>query len=189
MLKQRKKTNNTCLVIDLEACCWLGNPPQGQYNEIIEIGVVSVGYHTKDVIKVKSIIVKPEFSEISKFCTELTTLTPEYIEEHGVTFSKACEILEKEFDSNTKMWISWGDYDRIAFQKECELKNVKYPLGKTHFNLKEWFALQYGMKQSPSLSKVVKSLGAEFVGTKHRGVDDARMTAVVLKEMLKNKKL
>lgn len=180
---KKPKTNSLVNVIDLEACCWYGNPPAGQYKEIIEIGIACVDYHTKEIVESRSIIVKPEFSDISEFCTKLTTLTPEFIQENGIPFKKACKILMEEFNSEKRMWFSWGDYDRTAFEKECAFKKIKYPLGKTHFNLKEWYAFKHGSKQSPGVSSALKELGIEFEGTQHRGVDDAINTAKILKSL------
>jgi inhibitor of KinA sporulation pathway (predicted exonuclease) len=184
MRKNEKKVVGKLVnVIDLEACCWYGNPPSGQYKEIIEIGITTVDFYTKDVIESRSIIVKPEFSEISDFCTKLTTLTPGFVKENGVTFKKACKILMEEFNSEKRMWFSWGDYDRTAFEKECSLKNIKYPLSKTHFNLKELYSFKFGFKQSQSVTTALKNLGIEFDGTQHRGVDDSRNTAYILQKM------
>ena len=180
---RKEKINSFVLVVDLEACCWMGNPPEGQYKEIIEIGIACVDYFTKEIISSRSIIVKPEFYEIGKFCTELTTLTPEYVKENGVSFKEACKILLNEYQSDKRMWISWGDYDRVAFEKECVLKKVEYPFGRTHFNLKEWYAFKYGLKQSPGVSTALKKIGIEFEGVQHRGVDDAKMTAMILKNI------
>jgi len=180
---RKEKSNSFALVIDLEACCWMGNPPAGQYKEIIEIGIACVDYFTKEIISSKSILVKPEFSEISKFCTELTTITPEMIESSGVSLEEACEILMTEFQSDKKMWFSWGNYDRIALEKECALKKIKYPFGKTHFNLKEWYAFKNGLKVSPGVASAIKKMGIEFEGTHHRGIDDAINTAKILKNL------
>jgi len=182
---KREKKNSFALVVDIEACCWMGNPPIGQHKEIIEIGVACVDYFTKEMIQSRSIIVKPALSEISEFCTKLTTLTPEFVEKNGVSFKKACKILIDEFQADKRMWFSWGDYDRVAFEKECALKKVKYPFGKTHFNLGEWYAFKYGLKQSTSVSNALKKMGVEFEGTCHRGVDDAINTARILKELSK----
>lgn len=183
MRMKKGKINSFALVVDLEACCWMGNPPEGQYKEIIEIGIACVDYFTKEIIDSRSIIVKPEFSEISAFCTELTTITPELIEKEGVSFKKACKILVDEYQSDKRMWFSWGDYDRTAFEKECALKKVKYPFGKTHFNLKEWYAFKNGKKMAPSVSNALKELGLEFDGVPHRGIDDAINTAKILKSL------
>lgn len=183
-MKMRKERKNSfALVVDLEACCWMGDPPKGQYKEIIEIGIACVDYFTKEIIESRSIIVKPEFSEISAFCTKLTTITPELVEKEGVSFKKACKILTDEYQSDRRMWFSWGDYDRVAFEKECAFKNIKYPFGRTHFNLKEWYAFKKGEKISTSVSTAIKQLGLEFEGTAHRGVDDAINTARILQKL------
>lgn len=171
------------LVIDLEACCWYGEPKLGMYKEIIEIGVANVDFFTKEITKTKSIIVKPQFSDISKFCTKLTTITPELVEKEGVPFKEACKILRDELWSEKKMWFSWGDYDRIAMEKESAQKKVKYPMSKTHINLGALFAFRYGLKQSPSVSTALKQLGLEFEGQAHRGYVDAFNTARILREM------
>lgn len=185
IIKKKKIAGKLVNVIDLEACCWLGNPPKGQYKEIIEIGIACVDYYTKEIVHSRIIIVKPEFSNISKFCTKLTTLTPEYIEKNGISFKEACDVLKYEFNSEKRMWFSWGNYDREAFIKECKLKKVDYPFGKTHINLKELFGLKYGIKQAPGLSDALKVLGIEFEGQRHRGIADSINTAVILQKFLK----
>lgn len=180
----KKENKSYVLVIDLEACCWRGNPPEGQHKEIIEIGIACVDYLSKEIISSESIIVKPEFSEISEFCTELTTLTPEYVLKNGISLKRACEILENKYFSNKTMWFSWGNYDRTAFEKECFFKKIKYPFGQTHINLKELFAFKYGLKQSPGVSIALKKIGIPFDGTRHRGVDDAINTAKILRHLI-----
>ena len=69
------------LVIDIESTCWDHKTPEGMDNEIIEIGISGIDYKTKEVRLRETIVVKPEYSTISDFCTELTTLTQEYIDE------------------------------------------------------------------------------------------------------------
>ena len=64
------------LVIDVESTCWEGSPPPGQSSEIIEIGLCPVDLKTLTRLEKRSILIKPIQSEISDFCTELTTLTP-----------------------------------------------------------------------------------------------------------------
>ena len=62
------------LVIDLESTCWDGPPPEGQVSEIIEIGVVTLDVAALQRVDKQSILIKPTKSEISAFCTQLTTL-------------------------------------------------------------------------------------------------------------------
>jgi len=184
MEKKKKETRKFVNVIDLEACCWRGNPPKGQSKEIIEIGIASVDFYTKEIIKKRSILVKPKHSEISAFCTELTTITQEMVDKKGVSFEIACKILVKEFNSNKSMFVSWGEYDKDAFKKECRSKKTPYPFGKTHINLEKLFAFKYGLKQPASVSGALKLLDMEFTGTKHRGISDAINTARILQKII-----
>ena len=51
-------------VVDVEATCWEGDPPAGQRNEIIEIGIVALNLETLECTDKRSIMVRPEYSEI-----------------------------------------------------------------------------------------------------------------------------
>ena len=178
---RKEKINTFALIIDIEACCWMSPIPAGMSKEIIEIGIAQVDYFSKEIIGSRSIIVKPQFSEISAFCTKLTTITQELVDKEGVSFKKACKILVDEFQSDRRMWFSWGDYDRISMEQQCLISKVNYPFGKTHFNLKEWYAFKRGEKMSTSVSNALKNEGLEFEGRAHRGYVDAYNTARLLK--------
>lgn len=56
------------IVVDVESTCWQDTPPDGQESEIIEIGVcidVALGKR----LEKESILVKPEKSRVTQFCT------------------------------------------------------------------------------------------------------------------------
>ena len=169
------------LVIDIESTCWDHKTPEGMDNEIIEIGISGIDYKTKEVRLRETIVVKPEYSTISDFCTELTTLTQEYIDEHGISFAEACEILEKRYKSRDRIWFSWGEYDRKQFEKNCKKKGVRYPFGRTHLNAKPLFSFAYGIGRDLGVGMALEHLGMEFEGTPHRGGDDAYNIARILK--------
>ncbi len=63
------------IVVDVESTCWMGEPPIGQMNEIIEVGVSTIETSNLSIIGKDSYIIKPRFSKISDFCTELTGIT------------------------------------------------------------------------------------------------------------------
>jgi len=90
---KRKMKRDIALVIDLEATCWRGRPPEGMYNEIIEIGITGVDYRTKEIKFKDTIVVKPKFSDISEFCTELTSIDQELIDKEGVDFEEALSLI------------------------------------------------------------------------------------------------
>jgi inhibitor of KinA sporulation pathway (predicted exonuclease) len=179
----KNQIRDAILVVDLEATCWRGSPPEGMYSEIIEFGIAVVDFKTKEVLEKDSIIVKPKFSEISFFCTELTTLTPEFIESQGVSFEDACDILRTKYKSERRLWASWGKYDFLQIEKECELKKVKFPMGRDHYNLKPLFSFKNNTNGDLGVDTALKHLGLNFEGTHHRGVDDAVNIARILKTM------
>src|SRR5690606_24646372 len=120
--------------------------PDGQTNEIIEIGVCLVDPHSAPIAITdkRSILVKPTESVISPFCTQLTTLTQEMVDEGGIDFEDACKILETEYDSRNRMWVAWGGWDKRFIMKQCKRRAVRYPFSKKHSNLKRVFQENYG---------------------------------------------
>ena len=107
------------IVIDIESTCWDGGmPPRGQTNDIIEIGICPLELSSGRRLEKRSILVKPERSKVSPFCTELTTLTQEQVD-GGIAFKDACKILEDEYHGAERLWASFGDYDRRQFEKQC----------------------------------------------------------------------
>jgi inhibitor of KinA sporulation pathway (predicted exonuclease) len=173
------------LVIDIESTCWDGGfPPRGQANDIIEIGLCPIEVSSGRRLEKRSILVKPERSTVSPFCTELTTLTQEQVDT-GIAFKDACKILETEYLSQERLWASFGDYDRRQFEKQCRDQGIRYPFGPGHLNAKTLFAVSKGLPAEVGLPQAMALLGLKLEGTHHRGHDDAWNIAAVLCETLK----
>ena len=128
------------IVIDVEATCWEDKRKTREESEIIEIGICLLDVKTGEITDNRGIIVKPESSEVSEFCTELTTLTQEMVN-NGISFRYAYDVLMKEYQSRERTWVSYGQYDWFQFRKECEKKDVPYPFSSCHINIKNLFAL------------------------------------------------
>jgi inhibitor of KinA sporulation pathway (predicted exonuclease) len=171
------------LVIDLEATCWESDPPPGETNEIIEIGLCLLDVATGERLERRSIFVKPQRSTLSEFCVQLTTITPEMLA-GGLTFEEACQLLREEYQSDKRTWASYGDYDRLQLMKQCETLGIHYPMGRSHINVKNLLALQYGLKREVDLLRGMDLVGLPFEGILHRGVDDAWNIAAVLGRVL-----
>lgn len=185
------KTENYCkiimkfdriIVVDIESTCW-EYPVVSNINEIIEIGISPIDTKTGDILDTKSIIVKPENSQVSEFCTRLTTLTQEYVDS-GISFKDACDILIDEYNSKKYVWASYGHYDKNQFESQCKRGNIEYPFSKVHINIKLLFALKYSLKREVGMTKALKLLGLPLIGTHHRGGDDSRNIANILSKML-----
>jgi len=176
------KTNLDMInIIDLECCCWKGKPA----GDIIEIGIAVINNKCCKIVKNEAIIVNTIQDEVSDFCTELTTLTPEFVDQYGITFRDACTKLENSYNSKNRVWVSYGDFDRLHFQKMCTKYKVQYPFGRTHINIKNLVALLEGWNKEIGMHGAYnKLLQNEMQGIHHRGVDDARNIAYIFKTIL-----
>lgn len=184
------KPTDKILVVDLEATCWKYSPPSGQISEIIEIGVamVIVGLDKIRIERGPEILIHPTQSEVSDFCTELTTITPRMVmEDRAMDFSDACAyLLETYPDASEMVWSSWGDYDRWMLIQECKRKNVPFPLSDRHLNLKMMTAVLRGWSKEKGLAAALNSLQMDFADdtTYHRGGDDAfNIARLMVKQM------
>jgi inhibitor of KinA sporulation pathway (predicted exonuclease) len=172
------------VVIDVESTCWEGYPPPGEMSEIIEVGVCTLDLVTLERGDRRSILVQPQRSKVSTFCTRLTTLTQEMVN-RGVWLAEAVKVLADEYQASERLFASWGDYDRNQFQRNCRAYDLPYPFGPTHLNVKNLFAMSIGLPKEIGLDEAFAKYGLTLEGTHHRGVDDAWNTAHVLALMLK----
>ena len=171
------------LVVDVEATCWEGEPPGDQEPEIIEIGLCLLDVRSCARGENHSILVSPQRSTISNYCTKLTTLTQDEVGS-GLSFSEACLLLRESFDSRERLWASYGDYDRKQFKRDCLALGVDYPFGSGHINVKSLFAIVNSLPSEIGLAEAMKYLGFPLEGTHHRGADDAWNIARILGHML-----
>lgn len=180
------KPVNKTLIVDLESTCWPDNNkcPTGQFSDIIEIGIVLYDLERLEIIENDSIIVFPK-SEITEYCTKLTGHTELSIRKNGIPFENALALLRSRYKSHKISWMSWGDYDRRQFERQCKREDKKYPFSITHTNLKHVFAICAGESYECNVERALAKLGMDFEGTPHSGVDDAKNIANILTEILK----
>lgn len=178
------KNLDLALVVDVESTCWEGDPPPGQASEIIEVGLCPVDLRSLERLERRSLLVKPVNSEISAFCTSLTTLEPSMFRD-ALNLQDAAKILKTEYVSKSRLWVSWGDYDRRQFERVCHAQGVAYPFGTSHLNLKSLFATARGLSQEVGLQTAYELLGRTMDGTHHRGHDDAWNIAGIYCDLLK----
>ncbi|WP_256105193.1 3'-5' exonuclease [Streptomyces sp. ODS05-4] len=167
-------------VVDVEATCWPGQPPPGAVSEIIEIGLTVVDLAAGERRARHRILVRPQRSAVSAFCTELTGLTPAEVA-RGTSFAEACRLLAAEHRAGERPWASWGDYDRRQFTRQCAATPAPYPFGRRHTNAKAVFTEAYGLRRRPGMAQALELAGLPLEGRHHRGEDDAwNIAALVL---------
>lgn len=168
-------------VVDIEATCWEGDPPAGQRNEIIEIGIVVLNLETLERTDKRSIMVRPEHSAVSGYCTQLTGITPEEAAT-GITFREACDLLRIEYHTDSRSWASWGDYDRKQFQKQS-VGDIRYPFSSRHINAKQVYSQAYQFKRA-GMARALRHAGLSLEGSHHRGADDAWNIAALISRLI-----
>jgi len=173
------------VVIDLEATCW-STPEETALNtsEIIEVGVCLLDALTGEIRNPRGLIVKPQVSVVSEFCTDLTSITPEMVR-HGMSFQDAINILKKDYGVSRKIMGGYGNYDQNMLAKECDRQGIKAPFGPTYLNVSAIATLKLKANKRLGLSDACQLFGLHFDGRQHRGVDDAVMAAKVLWECIK----
>lgn len=172
------------VVIDIESTCWEGPIPENMVSEIIEVGVALLDVNTGEISDNRGILVKPERSTVSMFCTELTTITQEMLDNEGILFKDACSILKKQYLSQSRAWASFGAYDLKQFQRQCKDMGIGYPFSPSHINVKTLFALKNKLVQEQGMAEALSTLNIPLEGIHHRGVDDANNIAKILRDLL-----
>lgn len=162
------------VIVDIEATCWeRGSKPPDQKNEIIEVGVCIFNLRDWKPEKKAQIIVKPTESKVSEYCTALTGWTQADLDSEGISLVAACNLLTNEYNTKQRAWASWGDYDRLQFERECSRKAINYPYSVKHMNLKTLYAIHRGWVKETGMADALHIQGLKLEGRHHKGVDDA----------------
>ena len=165
-------------VIDVESTCWEDIQPHDQVSEIIEIGLVELDLVTGTRLSKQSIMVRPQHSTVSPFCTALTGHTQADVD-RGVTFPEAFEQLRASFGFKNRVMVSWGDYDRKMFDRMLALHKLPAQDWR-HLNLKQAFSMLLYPEKEVGMSTALDRLRLPLVGRHHNGADDAANIATIL---------
>jgi inhibitor of KinA sporulation pathway (predicted exonuclease) len=67
--------------------------------------------------------------------------------------------------------------------QDCEYHRVAYPFRSGHLNLKAEFARTLGRRKKLGIAEALRHLGMTFEGSHHRGLDDARNIARIVRRV------
>jgi len=152
-------------------------------SEIIEIGVSPLDISSGRQMGKESILVRPEHSTVSEFCTRLTTLTQDQVN-RGISFPEACTLLKEKYLTKKRTWASYGDYDRRQFERQCRFYEIAYPFGPSHINVENLFAIINGLPREVGMAGALRHLNLPLEGTHHRADDDAWNIARLLSQLI-----
>lgn len=169
------------LVIDLEATCSEDDSVPRNEMEIIEIGAVIAESLTYDIIDEFQTFVRPvRHPRLTHFCKDLTTIRQIEVDT-APAFPQAMQELRRWMRAYPHaLFCSWGNYDRVQFERDCYFHRVDYPFGKSHLNLKHEYAIAQGLRKPVGMTVALRQVGLPLRGIHHRGIDDARNIARLL---------
>lgn len=168
------------IIYDLEATCWEGSPP-GIIQETIEIGAFRINEYA-EVTGEYNRFVKPIINPfLSPFCKKLTTIQQEDVN-RASKFDRVIEEFQDWIgliDDDEYILCSWGSFDKKLLIADCLLHRLEPDWVDRHINLKKEYQQIQRLSKPCGLKKAVRLEGLEFVGTQHRGIDDAENLAQV----------
>lgn len=188
------KLDKVC-VIDVEATCWQTPEEQGdQPNEVIEIGICLLELKTGSILDAAGYVVKPRFTKVSPFCTELTGWTQEQIDA-GQDIEDTLKCITADYNiSRHHIWFSCGEYDRIKLGSEGTaslggLYGIKRDVNpfasmRAHVNIKTLFAMKHKLPREMGMARMLGYIGEPLEGRHHNGKDDAVNIAKIVRNVL-----
>jgi len=153
--------------------------------ETIEIGLVVIDLESLEIVDEFQRFVRPQINPtLTAFCKKLTSIQQADVD-GARTYQEVGQELAAFIARHTDAaWASWGDYDARQLERDAGLAACPSPLsGLQHFNVRKWHKGLYD-NQPKGLKQTVEAIGLAWQGTYHRGIDDARNVASIVKEML-----
>ena len=176
-MRQMARTRlDRMLVFDIEETCWEGDPPPGERQETIEIGLAEVLLDgTPRIGRTASYDVRPVASRVSAFCTDLTGITPARAR-RGRHLGEVMSSMQTTFGGIGKTWAAWGR-DDACLARDCSLLGLPPPVMGGFLDLGATWAMLRGHAKPPGLRAAMAEMGLEFEGEPHRAGVDAFNTA------------
>ncbi len=176
--------NANYLIVDLEATCSDDGAVPKNEMEIIEIGAVVQNARTFETASEFQTFVRPiRHPRLTAFCTELTGIRQDMLTD-APHFPEAIDSFKKwMFAFEDALFCSWGDYDRNQFLQDCEYHKIDYPFRSGHLNLKAAFMRSLNLRKKLGISQALRHIGMNFAGAHHRGLDDARNIARIVRQV------
>lgn len=171
-------------VLDLELSCYPeGQFPEGEQQEIIEVGLTTVDLHDMRILAVRSIPIIPTLSNISPFCTQLTGWTEAKLRKQGVPFEEAYRRIVEKYGAKSRLLVSDSAGDRRFFDWQSAIIGKTSPFGEDELNVTVLWSIYTGIFENVTLEAKLEKLGLRFKGIPHRADADSENMALLLAEL------
>ncbi len=169
------------VVIDVEHTCTEDGSIPASEREVIEIGAVLLSTDSLSIVKEFSRLVRPvRHPQLNSFCVNLTGISQSLLAKQDV-FSHVFKQFQAWLPAdNDYVFCSWGSYDLIQINIDCDFHQLQEYKPTTVVNLKKAFAKTQKIKPQVGLKKALEISGHSIEGSHHRGLTDAQNTIKLL---------
>lgn len=184
------KFSTDLVIFDLEASCKTFGKNTIAESNIIEIGAVKLDRKTLEIKDEFSALIQPRDYPISPEIEEITNISPEMVAEMPLFKDAALAFTTWYGKRNKSILAGWGlYYDLPLLRKEFMAFDLTYSehfLGGG-FDIKGlayyWLAKGGHSTSGVTVERLIKKLDVQLDFQFHRALDDARATAIILKEI------
>ena len=181
-------------VVDVEATCWDTREEQGDRpNEVIEIGICTYDVQTRKIENGSGYVIKPRFTTVSPFCTQLTGWTQADVD-GGADIAPTIATIAQDYGmTKDHIWFSCGEYDRVKLGSDAPgglghlygIPREQNPFAQMrHINVKTLFALKHRLAREKGMEGMLTILKEQLEGRHHNGADDAWNIAKIVRHVL-----
>ncbi|NND04923.1 MAG: exonuclease domain-containing protein [Saprospiraceae bacterium] len=167
------------LILDLEATCWDGAPPNAE-KEIIEIGAFKLNAYGEEIGSFNRFVKPIVNPQLSAFCRDLTHIEQAQIDRAEAFPDAIDRFLDwSAYDVDDFLLVTWGKQDLQLLRDDCARHDVHTDWLSPHLDLKASYKDLKRLKKPFGLLKTLDKEGFEFEGQHHRAIDDAYNTAKI----------
>jgi inhibitor of KinA sporulation pathway (predicted exonuclease) len=184
------------VVYDTEFTSWEGFLEKrfkeaGKYPEIIQIGAVLLDVED-DFCELSAFttLVKPRVNpNLSQYIIDLTQITQDDIDQHGVTFAEALEAFVQFIPCDANSLVCYG-CDGAVLDINKSLNDIfEHTDLPPEIDFNRLLISQGIIQYATFSSQLPKLLGLEFSGAAHNALDDARALACVIRELRRQNRI
>ncbi|MDM5157029.1 3'-5' exonuclease KapD [Bacillus sp. DX1.1] len=159
--------------------------PKGFFQEIIEVGLVSV---VDCVVKdTYSSYVQPQtFPSLTERCKKFLGINQEAVN-GGISFAQLVEKLAQYEKRCQTTVVTWGNMDMKVLKRNCAAAGVQFPFSGQCRDLSLEYKRFFGERNQTGLWKAIEAYGKVGTGKHHCALDDAMTTYNIFKLVEKDK--
>lgn len=169
------------IVVSTNVTCW--DEDEDRLNENSELISVNCCMLSVDTLRTHTnsmFLIKPQRSNISDYCYELTGITQKSVD-NALGIDDVLKKIEYKFNTRSRVWATFGLEDKNNIENLKD-KNI---FNKHHINIKCLMPIIFNMKQELDIFDAVAAAGLQYEGDAYSTKDYAYNASRVLAEVIR----